>query len=131
LAMKGRWSLNPLRLFQGTSGSGDFWHHVKPSQLGTNKPEWMTFDDEWVDEVRRGLKACKVFLWYPLYCECILASYRHSLSCIRWIFRPTVHQPRLALRSVRPPLRCFTCRPIYSCSPLPMIRTNNEFRAGV
>lgn len=27
----------------------------------------MVFDDEWVDEVRRGLKACKVFLWYPLY----------------------------------------------------------------
>ena len=27
----------------------------------------MNFDDEWVDEVSRGLKACKVFLWYPLY----------------------------------------------------------------
>lgn len=27
----------------------------------------MTFDDAWVDEVRRGLMACKVFLWYPLY----------------------------------------------------------------
>jgi len=27
----------------------------------------MTFDDAWVDEVRRGLLACKVFLWFPLY----------------------------------------------------------------
>lgn len=27
----------------------------------------MTFDDIWVDEVRRGLKACTVFLWYPLW----------------------------------------------------------------
>jgi len=27
----------------------------------------MTFDDAWVEEVRRGLLACKVFLWYPLY----------------------------------------------------------------
>jgi len=27
----------------------------------------MTFDDKWVDEVRRGLKACEVFCWYPLY----------------------------------------------------------------
>lgn len=27
----------------------------------------MTFDDEWVDEVRRGVLACKVFLWYPVY----------------------------------------------------------------
>lgn len=29
----------------------------------------MTFDDQWVDEVRRGFKACGVFVWFPLYCE--------------------------------------------------------------
>ena len=45
----------------------DFWEGVKPSRLGSNKPIWMTFDDVWVDEVRRGLKACTVFLWYPIY----------------------------------------------------------------
>ncbi|KAJ5160750.1 peptide transporter ptr2 [Penicillium canariense] len=67
LAMKGRWSLNPVRLFQNTAAEHEFWDHVKPSTLGANKPQWMTFDDEWVEEVRRGLKACKVFLWYPLY----------------------------------------------------------------
>lgn len=38
-----------------------------PSRLGPSKPAWMNFDDAWVDEVRRGLLACKVFLWYPLY----------------------------------------------------------------
>ena len=27
----------------------------------------MTYDDAWVDEVRRGLKACKVFLFLPWY----------------------------------------------------------------
>lgn len=27
----------------------------------------MTFDDAWVDEVRRGFKACSVFVWIPLY----------------------------------------------------------------
>jgi POT family proton-dependent oligopeptide transporter len=27
----------------------------------------MTFDDNWVMEVRRGFHACSVFLWYPLY----------------------------------------------------------------
>ncbi|KAG9238596.1 MFS peptide transporter-like protein Ptr2 [Amylocarpus encephaloides] len=48
----------------------NFWNKVKPSSLrarGEPLPEWMTFDDEWVDEVRRGVLACKVFLWYPLY----------------------------------------------------------------
>ncbi len=27
----------------------------------------MTFDDAWVDEVRRGFKACTVFVWYPIF----------------------------------------------------------------
>ena len=37
-----------------------------PSRMAS-KPAWMSFDDAWVDEVRRGLLARKVFLWYPLY----------------------------------------------------------------
>ncbi|PYH95458.1 PTR2-domain-containing protein [Aspergillus ellipticus CBS 707.79] len=65
MAMKGRWSLNPARIFK--KNPTPFWEPVKPSALGANRPEWMTFDDEWVDEVARGLKACRVFLWYPLY----------------------------------------------------------------
>ena len=44
------------------------WDQAKPSNIA-NKPAWMTFDDLWVEEVRRGLKACAVFLWYPLYCQ--------------------------------------------------------------
>jgi POT family proton-dependent oligopeptide transporter len=47
-----------------------FWERIKPSTIranGEEPPAWMTFDDEWVDEVRRGVIACKVFLWYPLY----------------------------------------------------------------
>lgn len=48
----------------------EFWNKVKPSNIApADRPVWMTFDDEWVDEVRRGLLACKVFLWYPLYCK--------------------------------------------------------------
>ncbi|KAF5310115.1 hypothetical protein D9619_010184 [Psilocybe cf. subviscida] len=27
----------------------------------------MTFDDQWVDEVKRGVKACSVFAWFPIY----------------------------------------------------------------
>ncbi|KAF3386357.1 putative peptide transporter ptr2 [Penicillium rolfsii] len=67
LAMKGRWSLNPVKWFRQTSPEYQSWNHVKPTTLGANKPTWMTFDDAWVDEVHRGLKACRVFLWYPLY----------------------------------------------------------------
>ena len=59
---------DPCRLNSITNmRSNDFWESVKPSRLGSNKPVWMTFDDIWVDEVRRGLKACTVFLWYPVW----------------------------------------------------------------
>lgn len=50
------------------SAKQGFFERVKPSRL-QNKPSWMTFDDAWVDEVKRGLMACRVFLWYPL-CKC-------------------------------------------------------------
>ncbi|KAL8939653.1 MAG: hypothetical protein Q9216_003229 [Gyalolechia sp. 2 TL-2023] len=66
LAMKGRWSINPVKTVQNLRAD-DFWENVKPSRLGPNKPVWMTFDDIWVDEVRRGIKACTVFLWYPVW----------------------------------------------------------------
>jgi len=69
LAFKGRGSWNPTT-FKKNMRDPAFWEVVKPSAIrarGETVPEWMTFDDEWVDEVRRGLLACKVFLWYPLY----------------------------------------------------------------
>jgi proton-dependent oligopeptide transporter, POT family len=47
---------------------GTFWAKVKPSTIPAGqRPKWMTFDDQWVDEVARGFAACSVFCWYPLY----------------------------------------------------------------
>jgi POT family proton-dependent oligopeptide transporter len=66
-AMKGRWSINPVTTFKNMN-DGTMWDKVKPSTIApADRPSWMTFDDVWVDEVRRGFKACSVFLWYPLY----------------------------------------------------------------
>lgn len=56
------WKRSP----RGGLKDGQFWERVKPSNV-QDKPVWMTFDDAWVDQVRRGLKACTVFLWLPLY----------------------------------------------------------------
>jgi POT family proton-dependent oligopeptide transporter len=67
--MKGRWSINPFIVYKNMN-DGSFWERVKPSNFTPeSKPSWMTFDDLWVDEVRRGFKACTVFLYFPLYCE--------------------------------------------------------------
>ncbi|KAK2059083.1 POT family protein [Colletotrichum caudatum] len=60
-------------LRQGGGGGGiagmrkdAFWERIKPSRVA-DKPAWMTFDDAWVDEVRRGVMACAVFLWFPVF----------------------------------------------------------------
>lgn len=67
LALCGRWSINPY-LFWKNTHDGTMWASVKPSKIPRDQqPAWMTFDDAWVDEVRRGFAACAVFTWYPLY----------------------------------------------------------------
>jgi hypothetical protein len=68
LAMKGKWSMNPVQTRKNFK-SERFWEDVKPSHLGAGKPGWMQFDDAWVDQVARGLRACSCFTWIPLYCE--------------------------------------------------------------
>jgi len=66
-AARGRWSPNPITLYKNLKAD-DFWESAKPSNIpDSQRPKWMTFDDKWVEEVRRGLKACTVFTWYPLY----------------------------------------------------------------
>lgn len=67
LAQKNCWSINPVTTYKRLS-SVMFWENVKPSNIEpAHRPTWMTFDDAFVDEVRRALKACSVFCWYPLY----------------------------------------------------------------
>lgn len=66
LATKGKWSINPVTTRKNFKGER-FWEDVKPSHLGSNKPAWMQFDDAWVDQVARGLRACSCFTWIPLY----------------------------------------------------------------
>ncbi|KZV82206.1 hypothetical protein EXIGLDRAFT_713525 [Exidia glandulosa HHB12029] len=66
---KGKWSLNPVKTYKNLTAP-DFFDRAKPSHVSYvegGKPAWMTYDDVWVDEVRRGFKACVVFAWMPLY----------------------------------------------------------------
>lgn len=67
--LKGTWSWNPAQWCRNVTADG-FWDKAKPSHVvATNgtKPAWMTYDDQWVDEVRRGFKACAVFVFFPIY----------------------------------------------------------------
>jgi len=67
LASKGRWSANPAKTLRQMKAD-DFWESVKPSNIPVeNRPKWMNYDDQWVNELARGLSACAVFLWIPIY----------------------------------------------------------------
>lgn len=69
-AQKGRWHINPYITWKRLH-DGKMWDSVKPSNIpAAERPKWMTFDDLWVDEVRRGFAACAVFAWYPLFWIC-------------------------------------------------------------
>ncbi|KAF9510756.1 hypothetical protein BS47DRAFT_1299831 [Hydnum rufescens UP504] len=73
-ALHGTWSLNPLKTLRNWRRP-DFWEKAKPSKImsgggpsGTGeRPAWLHFDDVFVDEVKRGFKACQVFVFYPFY----------------------------------------------------------------
>ncbi|OAA72501.1 oligopeptide transporter [Cordyceps fumosorosea ARSEF 2679] len=70
LAQRGRWSINPWATWRNMH-DGTFWDSVKPSKFtAESRPKWMTFDDAWVDELRRGFAACAVFCWYPIFWLC-------------------------------------------------------------
>ena len=71
LALHGRWTLNPVKLYRNMTAA-DFWEAAKPSNYKAksesgDRPAWMVWDDQWVDEVSRGFKACVVFVWIPIY----------------------------------------------------------------
>jgi len=63
--LKGHWTFN-LKSLIASFKSDELWEAAKPSRV-LNKPKFMTFDDAWVDEVRRGLSACGVFVFLPMY----------------------------------------------------------------
>ncbi|KAJ9638505.1 hypothetical protein H2204_004275 [Knufia peltigerae] len=66
-ATRGRWSLNPIRTLRNLR-THDVWNAARPSRIPAGRrPNWMTFDDAWVAELRRGVQACTVFLWMPVY----------------------------------------------------------------
>ncbi|TRX90668.1 hypothetical protein FHL15_008443 [Xylaria flabelliformis] len=68
LGMKGRWSANPIKLWKNVREPG-FFERVKPSNFPeSERPAFMSsFDDNWVLEVKRGVRACQVFLLFPIY----------------------------------------------------------------
>ncbi|KAK4699189.1 proton-dependent oligopeptide transporter, POT family, partial [Phenoliferia sp. Uapishka_3] len=67
MCLRGRWSLNPARFYKNCR-SADFWDTARPETYSNeNRPATLTWDSAWVNEVARGLDACKVAIYFPIY----------------------------------------------------------------
>ncbi|KAL8290629.1 hypothetical protein RQP46_002887 [Phenoliferia psychrophenolica] len=59
MCLQGRWSLNPIRFYKNLK-SADFWDQARPeSYADSERPAGLTWDNAFVNEVARGLDACK------------------------------------------------------------------------
>ncbi|KAH6913723.1 peptide transporter PTR2B [Coprinopsis sp. MPI-PUGE-AT-0042] len=58
------WSWNPVRTYKNCKKE-EFWNSAKPSTYGDNVPSSITWDDQFVGEVARTVKACQIFLSCP------------------------------------------------------------------
>ncbi|KAH7098437.1 POT family-domain-containing protein [Auriculariales sp. MPI-PUGE-AT-0066] len=65
-----RWSWSPAKFYKNVQQPG-FWDIAKPSNHPKGEvPAAITWDDEFVSEVVRALKACRVFLVLPFFYLC-------------------------------------------------------------
>lgn len=70
LCLGKRWSWNPVRCIKNLRAPG-FWDSARPSMYEAGSvPASITWDDEFVGEVDRTVKACQVFLFFPFYWLC-------------------------------------------------------------
>lgn len=70
LVIRKNWSWNPRRLVRNAK-SGSCWDCAKPSLLPeSERKPWMGYEDVWIDELSRGVKACAIFILFPLYWLC-------------------------------------------------------------
>jgi proton-dependent oligopeptide transporter, POT family len=78
ICMAPHWSLNVVGMVKSAKQPG-FWDAAKPSHYKDgNKPAVITWDDEFVGEVERSLKACAVFLFFPFYWLCKSVNSPHE-----------------------------------------------------
>ncbi|PVF97460.1 PTR2-domain-containing protein [Serendipita vermifera] len=70
MATKGKWSLNPVKTYRRLKAP-DFWDNAMYSHYtDADRPKKLVWDDEFVGEVSRTIKACLVFLWFPVFWLC-------------------------------------------------------------
>lgn len=68
-AIKKSWSWNPVKFYKSCKSS-HYWDASRPSLVQGVKPKWMKYNDSWIDELSCGVKACAIFVYFPLYWVC-------------------------------------------------------------
>lgn len=63
-------SFNPIKWYKNVKANKSYWNIAKPSyyiKVHNQLPAFVTWDDAFVDEVKRTLRACRVFIFFPFY----------------------------------------------------------------
>ncbi|KAL0575147.1 hypothetical protein V5O48_006824 [Marasmius crinis-equi] len=65
---KGKWHLNPLATYKDFR-SANFWEEQKLKYAQDEKSQASTtvISEQWFDDVKTAIKACKVLCWFPVY----------------------------------------------------------------
>jgi hypothetical protein len=88
LSLGPAWSWNPVRTYKNCKKE-EFWNSAKPSTYGDSVPSSITWDDQFVGEVARTVKACQVFLFMPFWWLCMCPDSKPSLMAPLTLNDPT------------------------------------------
>ncbi|KAK4052076.1 hypothetical protein OIV83_002370 [Microbotryomycetes sp. JL201] len=110
-AGRGKW-FKPSALRSST-----FWDSAKPTT--GEKPSWMTWDSHFVDEIARGVKACQIFVLYPLFWVCYNQVYGNLVSQAAVLDN---HGLPNELVSNLNPLALVILIPVFDLAVYPMVR---------
>ncbi|CAO3634834.1 unnamed protein product [Cunninghamella blakesleeana] len=95
---------------------------AKPSQLQQIDPQLastVTWDDVFVDEVRRTIKACVIFCWFPIYWLCYSQMTNNIVSLIATT--QTGNVPNDIMQNINP-ITLIICIPIMDRIVYPGLR---------
>ncbi|KAI5816435.1 oligopeptide transporter [Pyronema omphalodes] len=67
MATAGCWSWNPIKTRRKLKDPS-IWAAAKPSTMPMvdARPRWVNYKDQWIDELRFGIKACSAFIFFPI-----------------------------------------------------------------
>ncbi|KAI8071321.1 POT family-domain-containing protein [Gongronella butleri] len=119
---RGSLFLEAIKVIKVALKNGRNLDAAKPSNLTVSNPEMLsivTWDDVFVDEMRRALRACIIFCWFPIWWLCYSQMTNNLVSMTATM--QTGNLPNDLLQNLNP-LALIICIPIVDQVVYPLFR---------